>query len=257
MLLIRTEQMDVFKERALGSFKDQMFAHLREFSPPLFKAIGEEPMREAIHLGVRRASTYGFTFRGPVRLYLELMLLFGSHFDTDPQYPWAARILADMSIGHQMQRAKMLYAKTVDYRQKVAGPENTFAIDALKNALLLAKLPLPLPSALMDFGPAVTSLIARIYPQKAAYVGAKGVEALIRKGTSTQGQHISTARGAALVVGLMFTFGEGCAKDPLYPWIRSILQDQAIADPSARVGLLESRTIAFLTQILADIEEGA
>ena len=95
MLVIRPEQMEVFKEAALRSFESEMVAHLAEFSPPLFKAIGEEQMRKAIQFGIDRAGSYGFDFRGPVRLYLELMLLFGSHFDTDPQYPWAAAILTN------------------------------------------------------------------------------------------------------------------------------------------------------------------
>ena len=57
--------------------------------------IRKEQMRKAIHFGTGQTFSHGFNFRGPVRLYLELMVLFGSHFDTDPQYPWAARILAD------------------------------------------------------------------------------------------------------------------------------------------------------------------
>ena len=98
-----------------------MVAHLAEFSPPLFKAVGEEQMRKAIRFGIGRADSYGFTFRGPVRLYLELMLLFGSHFDTDPQYPWAAAILTDQDSDPQMQCAERLYEVTMDYREEVAG----------------------------------------------------------------------------------------------------------------------------------------
>ena len=94
MLVIRSEQRGGVQGGGVSAeafFEKEMVSPpFREFSPPLFKAVGEEQMRKAIRFGIGRADSYGFTFRGPVRLYLELMLLFGSHFDTDPQYPWAA-----------------------------------------------------------------------------------------------------------------------------------------------------------------------
>ncbi|MBK7353861.1 MAG: hypothetical protein IPJ05_10285 [Nitrosomonas sp.] len=111
MLVIRAEQMDVFKKTALLSFEDEMVEHLAKFSPPLYKVVGEEQMRKVIRLGMSQAAQYGFTYRGPVRLYLELMLLFGSYFDTDPQYPWAAEILTNQESGTQMQRAESLYER--------------------------------------------------------------------------------------------------------------------------------------------------
>lgn len=71
--------------------------------------VGDEQMLKAVRFGITQARNHGFTFRGPVQLYLELMLLFGSYFDTDPQYPWAAAILARQDSGSQMQRAEQLY----------------------------------------------------------------------------------------------------------------------------------------------------
>ena len=103
MLVIREAQMEAFKEATRRTFEDEMVAHLAEFSPPLFKAIGEEQMRKAVHFGIGRADSHGFTFRGPTRLYLELMLLFGSYFDTDPQYPWAAEILSNRDPDSQRE----------------------------------------------------------------------------------------------------------------------------------------------------------
>lgn len=258
MLVVRAEQMNVFKEAALRSFKEEMLVHLSEFSPPLFKAVGEAQMRAAIDLGVSRAATYGFTFRGPVRFYLELMLLFGSYFDSDPQYPWAKEILIKKDVEPQMQRAELLYEKTMDYRQKVAGPDNIFTLNALKKSLMLAQMPFPLPSASVEFSPAMLKLIAYVYPQKAAYNGGDGFEALINKGIGgAQRQQLSTVRGKALVIGLMLTFGHGCAMDPLYPWITSILQDETIADPEERVKRLEIEAVAWLKQLQASIDEGS
>src|SRR5271165_3956697 len=116
MLVIRTEQMETFRDAARRTFENDMVAHLSQFSPPLFRTLGEEQLRCAIRFGTCRAAGHGFTFRGPVRLYLEAMLLFGSHFDTDPQYLWAVETLADQESAPQLQRAFSLYMKILDYR---------------------------------------------------------------------------------------------------------------------------------------------
>lgn len=254
MLVIRAEQMDVFKKTALQSFEDEMVEHLAQFSPPLYKVVGEEQMRKVIQLGMNQAAQYGFTFRGPVRLYLELMLLFGSYFDTDPQYPWAAEILIDRETDSQMQRAERLYEKTMDYRQEVAGPNGAYAIDPLKNALMSVRL--PLPELAIDFSSAMLKLITYLYPQKANYVGKDGLEALIKKGLSgAQRQNFTTNRGTALVAGLMLTLGHKCAIDPLYPWIARILQDETIVDPAARAKRLETEAVTWIKQFLAYSDE--
>lgn len=250
MLTIRADQMDIFRKAALLSFEDEMVAHLAQFSPPLYKAVGEEQMRKVIQLGINQAAQYGFTYRGPVRLYLELMLLFGSFFDTDPQYPWAVEILTNQESGAQMQRAERLYEKTMDYRQKVAGPEDAYALDALKKIAVFARQPLNIPAD--NFIPVMLREIEYIYPQKAAYVGKTGLEALIRKGVGgAQRQRFMTERGMTLVVVLMLAFGHGCGKDPLYPWIARTLQDEMIIDAKARAERLEKKALTWLEHVLA------
>lgn len=207
-------------------------------------------MRQAVQFGIGRAESYGFTFRGPVRLYLELMLLFGSHFDTDPQYPWAAEILADLDSDPQMQRAEQLYEKTMDYRQKVLGPERAYLLRALRNIQMLIRQPLDLSSE--GLLPVMRQEIAYVYPQKAAYVGAEGLEALILKGLGgAQRQQFSTVHGAVLVIVLMLISGHGCGADPLYPWIAQTLKDTAITEPDARAKQLEVLALAWFEQILA------
>src|SRR5262245_45441568 len=88
---IRREQMEAFHTVALAAFEDEMVVHSKEFSPRLCEVIGEEQLRVALRAAMDQAGGYGFTNRGPVRLFIEMRFLFGSAFDTDPQYPWAAK----------------------------------------------------------------------------------------------------------------------------------------------------------------------
>jgi hypothetical protein len=249
-MIIRNEQMKELSEAVSRAFEKEMVLHLAEFSPPLFKAVKEEQLRLAIRFGIGRASEYGITFRGPLRLYLELMLLFGSHFDTDPQYPWTAEILNGQESIPQMQRAERIYEKTCDYRTNVAGPQDIYTLEALRSISMLARLPLAVTEA--DFVPHMLEEIARVYPQKAAYVGSDGLKALIDRGIVAARRYgFSTIRARALSVVLMFAFGHGCFDDPLYPWIAKTVANGAIADPDERAKRLEKKAVTWLDQVLA------
>lgn len=256
MLVISSVQIETLRQAARRSFDNEMVAHLGGFSPPLVKAIGEDQLHRVIDFGVVRAGSHGFTHRGPVRLYLELMLLFGSHFDTDPQYPWAAEILAGADPDSQMRHAGQLYEQALDYRSKVAGPDDAYTLEALSKISLLASQPLDL--SWQGFVPEMLQELAFVYPQKAAYVDNQRLESLILEGIESARTHrFATLRGAALMVVLMLAFGHGCANDPLYPWIGRTLHKQIIADPEMRAKRLEHKALTWLKHVLAHFESGA
>ncbi|WP_295458291.1 hypothetical protein [uncultured Thiodictyon sp.] len=254
MLVIRQEQMEVLRAAAAQTFADAMVTHLTGFSTPLAQVVGPERLRIAIEFGIKQAAGYGFDARGPVRLYLELMLLFGCRFDTDPQYPWAAEILSDRDSAPQMQRAQDLYERTLDYRRQVAGPADANTLKALRNIQALAGQTLRFaPHELVPF---MLEEIALIYPEKAAYIGAEALTALIRKaGEGARNLRFTTPRGMALVVLLFFSFGHGCGADPLYPWIAHTLRDQTLTDPEAKAERLEKRALTWLEQVLAHLAQ--
>ncbi len=254
MLIIRREQMEVFRAAALRGFEDEMVTHLAEFSPALSKVAGEQQMRKAVRLGMERAGAYGLDLRGPVRLYLELMLLFGSAFDTDPQYPWAAEILNDRDTGPQMQRAERLHAATLEYRRKVAGPDDAYTLRALKNIRAFACQTLTFGRE--DLAAAMRRELVFLYPEKAAFVGDEGLSALILKGRDgARVQGFNTPRGMALVILLMFSFGHGCGADPLYPWIARTLRDETLSDVEEKAKRLEKKALIWLDQVVLSAEQ--
>lgn len=253
---IRNEQIDILKQVPMRVFEDEMTVHLAEFSPPLFKAIKEDQLRKAIRFGIDRARQYEITFRGPIRLYLELMLLFGSYFDSDPQYPWATEILADQSPASQMERAEKLYDKTCEYREKVGGPRDEYTLKALRDISLFARKPLQVSSN--NLVSTLLEEMGNIYPQKKEFVGEHGLRMLIDKGIATaQDCGFSTVRSIILPVVLMFAFGHGCFDDLLYPWIAKTVQDSAVTDPEDRAKRLEKKSLTWLDHVLAYFDENA
>ena len=225
MLVIRKDQMETFQKVALQRFEDEMVVHSQNFSPELCSVIGDAQLRFAVRFAMTRAKSYGFTNRGSIRLFIEMMFLFGSSFDTDPQYPWAARILADSS--EQMQRAKRLYEKIIDYQDKVSGPNAVNTIEALWNLSFLPTQPFNYNTN--NFVSGMLQEMTSIFPQKAAYLGNEALQALIHSG------------------------GHGCSHDPLYPWIANTLLDEKIVDPAARAERLEKKALTWLNHVLANL----
>lgn len=251
-MVIRSEQAATLKDIVSRRFEDEMMTHLDQFSPETFVHLGEDRFRATIRLGMERAQTYGFDQRGPTRLYLEAMLLFGSFFDTDPQYPWFSEMLSQEKTFPQMTRAQCLHKRIVNYRDSVEGPDRSFESAALRKLNVLARQP--------DATPEPTSLpevFRTIYPQKADYLGGDLLGRLISTSTSVAQQYgLATSRGQALFLVLSLTFGHGCASDPLHPWIAKILSDCVSAPPDQRTRRLNVWTLALLDRVQARAGKG-
>jgi hypothetical protein len=254
MLQIRPEQMAVFDEDALKRFEDEMVAHSKEFSPMLTEVLGDEQLRLAVRDAIIRSAAYGFSFRGPIRLFIELMFLFGSGFDTDPQYPWAGKILN--APGDQMERAEELCSATLAYQQNVSGPEAVNTQKAFRDLSVRARQPQFFSSE--TFLPGILDEISRIFPHKTAYIGEARLKALVLEGKAEARKHrLPSTRGETLLTVLMFAFGHCCTSDPLYPWIYRTLTDERIADASARTERLQKKAMTWLDHVLAREREGA
>jgi len=249
MLNIRPGQMEAFEQAALRRFENDMVAHLRKFAPRHCEILDEEALRKIIRLGIERARKHGFTNVGPVRFFLEMMFLFGSDFDTDPQLPWAAEVLTDKAIKDQALRADRLYGKTMDFVEKVAGPDREYAKDALRRALEERFEALPIPDG--DFENGMLTRLEMMYSRKCQHVGQEALRTLIRRGYKLTARHSAAGDiGAALFVEVMFFLGHGCVTDPLFPWIAAALKDAAASDPEARARRLHAGWVAFLNHVL-------
>lgn len=254
MLLIRDEQMKVLEKEAFRRFEDEMVVHSKSFSPRLCQVIGDTQLRLALNSAIHRADDYGFTLRGPIRLFIELMFLFGSAFDTDPQYPKVGEFLRDS--GDQMQRAENIHQVFLDYFEKVSGPDAINVHNALRELSVFARMPITISSN--NFVADMLDQLFQFFPQKADYVGQEGLEVLIHEGCTEAKKHcFYSVRAQGLLVVLMFSFGHGCTDDPLYPWISRTLRDERIVNAEARAARLERKVMTWLEHVLAENAKGA
>lgn len=115
MLIIRDEQMAVFREHALKKFELQMVSHFNRYLPKQTKALGNKDLRSLIRDGMNKATIYGFAIEYDMSRYIALMLLLGPQFDTDPEFSWAKEILDDEDLGGGRGTMDVLYEKANQY----------------------------------------------------------------------------------------------------------------------------------------------
>lgn len=248
MLAMSDKQFGAFDQAADRRFEDEMLAHCRFAAPRLAEIRGEDTIRAVIRLGMKRARAHGLTTRGPVRYHIDLMLAFGCDFDSDPQYPWVAASLADTEGMAEMARAEQLHALVSAHAAEVLGPDNAYAIEALR-----AFRELPLGDHLgpgRDQRSGLIGALRLVYPRKADRVGEAGLDALFEAGTVQAEHHgLPQEPGAGVLTALMFGFGHGITRDPLYPWVAAALADTA-RPPVERLQRLHRKTLTYVDAIV-------
>lgn len=216
---LRDEQIQRLERTSVEGFVSEMLVHLREFAPELGRLHQDAVLRSAIRSGIDAAARHRFTNRGPVRLFLELQWSLGSEFDSDPQLPWAARILR-MRPHDQSWRAEVLHEHCLEYFEIVNGPDDDYAIAALRKA---AALPLEAPASARGLTDCVGRMMD-IYPEKALYVGADALATLASTAQQIAGEFGPDDPACSwLAAALMLGFGHGVFRDPLYGWVQRTL----------------------------------
>jgi hypothetical protein len=243
MLVIREQQMDALSQVALDAFEDEMVAHLRQLAPQHCKAVGEKGLRQVVRTGFERANKYGLTNRGPVRFYLDLMIMLGSDFDTDPQYPWATDLLEDSTMPDQMTRAERLYEKVMDYSAKVFGEgyEQEKAAVRRVGSIKFEDLPSFRAGSASEF----VKYTEKVFPEKARYLGELLLSSLAARAKPLSEQYqLDSERGPVVLGGLMFAFGHGVTTDPQFPWVAATLVKDT-QDAVARTQRLFHRGLTY------------
>lgn len=252
MLVIRKEQYERLNSSAAEGFEASLVRHIQEFSPRHMEAIGDEAVREAVKYGVESAKKYGFTLRGPVRFYVELMVMFGSEFATDPFLPWADGVLTNEAIKDQMERADILHEAMSEYLAETAGTDKGKLMTALKK---LSKARLEDHQGASDsFESAMLAMIRTAHPEKAAYVGEDKLKDLILRGRGEAAERgIATPKGIALLVVLMFELGHGILNDRFFPWISGTLENEDVTEPDERIKQLREKVQRYLEKTLENL----
>ena len=253
MIHIRSSQMEKFDACSLNKYKAELCKHLTRYDSLLCEAAGPEALEEAVGLGLQRARECGFSLNGPIRTYLEIMLALGSDFDRDPQYFWLIPWLRPQERYQEMDRARYLQFHVVRYLDNVQGSDGANGIRALNKAqgvthAQLIEIGSTYPEEAMNW-------LESMHPLKCRFIGKDALGSLIKSARKEAAQaELRSPASIPLVLGLMFTFGSGILRDPMYPWVTRTLACPDEKGETPREENLLRRAKAYLRKMLQQIQ---
>jgi hypothetical protein len=254
MLVIRKEQMEAFERPAPEVFENDMLDHLREHFPKHAELLGED-LRLVVRSGRERAQKYSFKTRHELYLFIDLMVMLGSGFDTDPQLPWAASILGDQSAGSATERIDRLYARAMEYLDRVLGPGQVFPVRTYARFRTLTwegfELRFVQPDPLRPAG----LLFAELWREKCLEMGLGGLQAVLNEARSVAAARgLTTTPAIGAYATYMFVFGHHFDRDPVYPLASTILDsEEAKRSPQAGLRRLLTESAALLEKALGEL----
>ena len=233
MLSLRTPQAIALADAAWASTERDMARRIMAVFPVDAALLGPVDLQRTVRYGVTRARARGFETLGEVCRYVDLALVLGSNFDSDPLLPWASRILD----GPNTPTATIdeLDAVAIDYLGDVAGEHGEHYTRAL---LRSRRLRLEHLEGIYD----LHEFLSVLYP-------AKYQEARIDRSFGAFVQRVEQlvdelgfgdVPGARpCIAAMMFMLGTGFAEDPRWPFVARAME--STGTPTYRLRGLLSR----------------
>jgi len=255
-MIIRQEHMVALEQAAARGFQSRMLERMRSHFPKHAQCLSEPQQLAVIQLSAKRAQDHGLTAERSVALYLDLMCVLGSEFDTDPQIPWAAAILADRRFPTQADRIDLLHSKGWAFANRVSADLHNGLKNGSATGLVAAISEIRTkgveeltPDGARRVTAEIFGRIRQLFPIKSEVIGDECVWLLIREAVrSATSYGIRNARGIWLFTSLMSVVGTGFDRDPQLPWASETLTDRAIGDGTERVNQLYVKALTALKQ---------
>lgn len=227
MLNFSHDQMAQFDTLTYLNFQADMRRHAAAFSPAAASVMGPDALKRTVAHAFALAETYGFTRRGPLRYFVELTLMFGCAFDSDPQCPWVAPSLTQTAGLGELTRADALHKAMTAHLSRIFGADGNAEVRA-RDKMLESFETLVGPAA--DQAKTIANY-AWLYPEKAEAIGKDNVARLVRWAyKSADTMRLDAPRFGPLFTALMGTYGHGCLTDAQFPWISSTVERSSDAD---------------------------
>lgn len=221
---IRNEQIEAMEKAVRKGYERRVLDHVARYFPIQVRLFGRERLHPLAARAIDQANAYGMVSEESVCVYADILMMLGMEFDIDPQLPFARAILVEPGLSER-ERASNLYIAVNEYWKKVAGPDGSIWMDAMRN---FRSFPVEWSAQPGDGEEIeiVSGLLRRLYPSKHAFLGDLGVRDFLRFSSGeAQDLGIGTRQGFGVLAALMFLGGAGCFRDPRFDWIGA-LQDE-------------------------------
>lgn len=196
----------------------ELVAHCNKNFPYLQATLGEEALRQTLTECVNKAEQVGYTQRGPVIFYIEMLIILGIDCENDLQYPWIKQTIEKNKNLSQINQVNELHSLVTEYLEKITGNQNQYLYKALEKVQMLTLNNLGVKKE--QYIENVRHFLYEIYPEKYQQTPYENITELIKHGTKKAyyDYGFEEANHAALIVLLMFFLGHQFDHDPFYSW---------------------------------------
>src|SRR5438552_15524006 len=136
-----------------------------------------------------------------------MMLVLGSDFDTDPQFPWAAETLLDQFSRAEV-RGMVLHRDLSLYVERVMGQQREHVIEALDR---FAALPADIPPPAKRGVSYVRGWLRQLFPRKSDDVNDEQLARISAAGAE-EADRFGLPAGDGIVASVMLVFGHGATR---------------------------------------------
>jgi hypothetical protein len=222
MIVLRPEQMNAFADASQLARARRLQSALAHPFPLAEAHFGAPALEHSVRLGIERAQAHGIDADADIQCYLRLMLLFGSHWERDPQVAWAAAAMS-AAEGTPSQRIARLWEQAQAWRIRVRGPNDSLYVDALRS--IDGKSVEDLCKSSSRSQRDLMIQLAALYPRKFTEAGEQALYDLTRLAVEACRPFELLDRWAVVLIAqAMFLFGGGVLDDPLHPWAGDALK---------------------------------
>ena len=215
-ITLTEQQFNQLKPYAYENYINELVTHCDQHYPYFKAMLGEEKLTQIIYQGVEKAKLTGFTQRGAVQLYIDLLIILGWSFETDPQYYWLQETLQTVGYQPQINTATTLYQQVNTYLDTVSGKNGEYLFVANEK---IAQLSLETINVRQNhFMQDMLDLLQVCHVQKYQLTDQDQLVLLIQNGIkkSKIDYQLQQPESIALMVVLMFLIGHKFDHDPFY-----------------------------------------
>lgn len=249
MLTIRKEQFRVFEVIKPAIFIPIMIKRLAEKFPSLTQLIGQEGLTNIIEQGISKSKNYGIELAYETSVIIEMSVLFGHAFDTDPLLNWAGEILNNPSLGSR-EKIESLKSLSLEYLNHTIPEDEIYPVPQYNKILNKSYEDL-----VVEFKnasqPEFLDYLKKFWREKFNQVKPGKLDLLFEMYLPKAEEHafisIETINYYFL---LMYLLGHQFDTDPQFPWIKDLLNDPQFDEEFYKASSLHYTVQVMLRELL-------
>lgn len=219
---ITNDQLKKLDDQAFELYISELIEHCELCYPKLVDYITPTELRVILANEVKKIKQQGVNQRASVRFQIDLKIIFGAGFKTDPQYEWIRKWLEQNAHYSQLEQADFLFYDCVDYLQTVYGENN---INKYRTESQLEHFDLKSYTLTKEnFDRDILAILKDLYPKKAELAGDNALKNLITQSKLTASTQFSCKYidQYAYFIIMSYLYGHQFYNDPFLPNITSI-----------------------------------